>query len=378
MPPLSVLIKPVSGLCNMNCDYCFYCDETEKRAQRSYGMMTEDTLKNVIRRTILQAEGSITYAFQGGEPTLRGIEFFRRAVALQKQYNKNNIAVMNGFQTNGLLLDEEWCRFFAEQNFLVGISLDGTEMLHDQYRHSREGAGTHSRVLQSIGLLEQYGAAFNILTVVTGPLAERIEEVYLWYAKRGWSFQQYIVCLDPLGEPHGRRPYAITPEQYGRFLVTLFNLWYKDWLRDRQPYIRQFENYIAILLGYQPEACDQRGRCSLQTVVEADGSVYPCDFYVLDAYRLGNLNTQRLEDINRRGEASGFAERSAGLSGDCISCRYSQICRGGCQRSRDQIETSGLYKSYFCRSYQMFFDQCLEKMKYVAQSIRSAQQRRRE
>lgn len=369
MPPLSILIKPVSGLCNMKCDYCFYCDEAGKRSQRDYGFMTEGTLKNVIRKTILQAEGSITYAFQGGEPTLRGLDFFRRAIAYQKQYNKNNITVMNGFQTNGYLLDDDWCRFFREHGFLVGISLDGTETLHNAYRHSWEGAGTYGRVLKSIHLLEKYGIDFNILTVVTGQTAEHIEEIYRSYAEHGWGYQQYILCLDPLGEPHGNRLYGITPEQYGRFLITLFRLWYGDWEKNRQPYIRQFENYIAILLGYQPEACDQRGTCSIQTVVEADGSVYPCDFYVLDDYKLGNLNTQRLGEIHSHSKGAGFVERSKRLAEDCISCKYYRICRGGCQRSRDYIEGTGLYRNYFCESYRMFFDECLGKMEFVAETI---------
>lgn len=370
MPPLSVMIKPASGLCNMRCDYCFYGDETCKRSRKDYGYMTEDTLKNVIRRTILRAEGSITYTFQGGEPTLRGIDFFRKAAAFQRQYNKNRVKVINAFQTNGLLIDEEWCRFFRENNFLVGVSLDGTGEVHDRYRHDVSGEGTYDRILRSIELLEKCGVPFNILTVVTEKTAENIESIYRDYADRGWMYQQYIACLDPLGEAHGKNLYAITPDRYGKFLIDLFRLWFEDWREGRQPYIRQFENYIGILLGYPPEACDQRGTCGIQTVVEADGSAYPCDFYMLDEYRLGNLNVQQLDDLDRRRGELRFIERSQKLSADCAKCEYFKVCRGGCQRNRDYVEKTGLYQNYFCEGYRMFFDECLGKMEEVAKTLR--------
>ena len=142
MPPISVLMKPASGMCNMKCEYCFYCDEMEKRTTESFGFMSEETLKNVIRKTMLRAEGFASYAYQGGEPTLRGIDFFRKAVAFQKQYNRHGIQVNNALQTNGYLLDEEWCLFLKENQFLVGLSVDGTAKYHDALRHSKTGVGT--------------------------------------------------------------------------------------------------------------------------------------------------------------------------------------------------------------------------------------------
>lgn len=369
MPPLSVLIKPASGSCNMNCDYCFYCDETSKRSQALYGFMSEETLKNVIRKTISHAEGSITYAFQGGEPSLRGIEFFKLAVKFQKQYNRNNITVMNSFQTNGILIDENWCRFFKENSFLVGVSLDGIDDVHDAYRHTRDGDVTFSRILSSIRLLEKHKVDFNILTVISERAAQNVEKIYNFYSQQGWIYQQYIVCLDPLGSQHDKASLSPTSEQYGDFLIRLFRLWYRDWEKGMQPYIRQFENYIAILLGHIPEACDQCGVCSIQTVVEADGSVYPCDFYMLDEYKIGNLNTQRLSDFNHHCLTSDFVKRSLKLSEACKLCRYFYICKGGCQRNRDFIENNGLYENHFCKSYQMFFDCCLDQMKNVAKTI---------
>ena len=184
MPPISVLMKPSSGMCNMKCDYCFYCDETKKRTQQSFGFMKEETLKNIIRRTMLRAQGGISYAYQGGEPTLRGIDFFKKAVEYQKQYNKHGIQVQNAFQTNGYLLDEEWCRFLKENHFLVGVSLDGIQEIHDAYRHGKDGGPTYERVVRATKLLDEYGVDYNILTVVNRRVAGRIEEIYENYPLR--------------------------------------------------------------------------------------------------------------------------------------------------------------------------------------------------
>lgn len=369
MPAISVLMKPSSGMCNMNCDYCFYCDEAAKRQQESYGFMSEATLKNVIRKTMTKADGAISYAYQGGEPTLRGLDFFKQALAYQRQYNRRGLQVANALQTNGYAIDGEWCRFFADNHFLIGVSLDGTKAIHDAHRHAHDG-GSWERVMHSIALMEEHGVAYNILTVVNRDVARSAAEIYEFYRRQGFAYQQYIPCLDPLGEPRGKNGYALRPEEYGRFLITLFFLWHEDWTKGRQPYIRQFDNYIGILAGYPPEACDMRGCCGIQTVVEADGSAYPCDFYMLDEYRLGNFNENRLDDMDRRRKEIGFVERSAKLDASCRSCPYHFICRGGCFRNRDYLETSDTYRNYFCESYRMFFDACLDSMRQIADTLR--------
>ena len=366
MPPISVLMKPASSLCNMSCDYCFYCDEAEKRSRRSYGLMSEQTLKNIIRKTIQQAEGAISYAYQGGEPTLRGLDFFKQAIRFQNQYNRKQIKVYNAFQTNGYGLTEEWCEFFQQNHFLVGISLDGTREIHNAYRHGQDGSNTYDRVLQSTKLLDQYGVEYNILTVVNQKVANDIREIYENYRTQGWKYQQYIACLDPLGEPHGERGYALTPEKYGEFLIELFDLWYMDWKKGQQPYIRQFDNYAGILAGYCPEACEQRGICGNHFVAEANGDVYPCDFYMLDDFWLGNFNQNRLAEIEEMRKKSGFIERSKQISEKCRECKYYKICRGGCQRNRYRKNDGEGYENIFCEGYQMFFHQCMDRLEQVS------------
>ncbi len=369
MPPISVMIKPASGMCNMSCAYCFYSDEARKRSCPSYGLMSEQTLKNVIRKTVLEADGVVSYAFQGGEPTLRGLDFFRKAVSYQEQYNRKGISVQNALQTNGLLLDEDWCDFLAQNHFLVGLSVDGTEAIHDSLRRTKAGEGTFARVSKAADLMDRHQVDYNILTVVTPQVARDVEKIYRFYESRGWRYQQYIACLDPLQEGHGATPYSLSPEEYGEFLIRLFELWYRDWKKGTPPYIRQFENYVGLAAGYLAESCDMLGVCGVQNVVEADGSVYPCDFYMLDEYRLGNFNQDRMDSINEKRRLIGFRERSMKLAPSCKACPYGKMCRGGCQRNRDWNAAGGFYVNYFCKGYRMFFDACLDRVKEVSESL---------
>lgn len=364
MPPVSLLIKPASGNCNMYCDYCFYCDEASKRTTASFGFMEERTLKNVIRKFVLAAEGSCTIAFQGGEPTLRGLAFFRKVIDYVNQYNKNHIRIQYALQTNGYHITEEWCEFFREHRFLVGVSVDGTRELHDRYRHGKDKGGSYDRVLKATGLFDAYGVEYNILTVVHKQTAAAIGEIYREYQRRGWHYLQFITCLDPLGEVRGQQPYSLLPEEYGNFLNELFELWYRDWKNGRQPYIRQFENYVGILVGRMPESCEQRGICGIQNVVEADGSVYPCDFYALDEYCLGNINETGVAQMEEKRAEIGFVNRSRNHSPRCRACPWFSLCRGGCYRSRE-----GEADNYFCRGYQMFFEKNYDRLAEIAKAI---------
>lgn len=367
MPPVSVLIKPASGNCNLRCDYCFYYDTMSKREQSSYGFMTLETLEAVISRVLAYAEGHCTIAYQGGEPTLCGLDFFQKSMEFQKKHNRNHVRIENALQTNGYRLDRGWAEFFKENHFLVGVSLDGVPKLHDRYRRTAAGKGSFFSVMEHVELLKKTGVDFNILSVVNGATAPQIRKNYEFYRKNHLDFLQFIACLDPLGEQPGGREYSLTPEVYGQFLIELFDLWYQDLQAGKQPYIRQFENYISMLLGQAPESCDMRGVCGLQYVVEADGSVYPCDFYVLDRYRLGNLITDTIEEIDETRKRIGFLEESEHKEAACIQCRYYGLCRGGCRRNRlPEAE----YHQYFCKSYEMFFDACLPRMMEIAESIR--------
>ena len=368
MPPIYVMIKPVSGACNMNCQYCFYKDEMKNRNQALYGKMTEQTLEQVVKKTLNFADVECTFSFQGGEPTLAGLDFYKKLLELEDKYNAKKLSINNVIQTNGYALDREWCNFLAKHNFLVGLSVDGVRTAHDAFRKDMEGNGTYFRVLDAARMLREAGCQFNVLTVVNAKTAPKISRIYEQYRKLGFSWQQYIACLDPIWEKQNQQEYSLTPEAYGQFLIELFDLWDLDFRQGKQPYIRQFENYIGILLGILPESCEQRGICSHQSVIEADGSVYPCDFYVLDSYKLGNLKTDSFEEINANRTKLHFVEDSFNHTVECKACEYFALCRGGCRRHREQPGTM-VGENWFCKSYQMFFSARLPRLKEIAQQI---------
>lgn len=369
MPALQLLIKPASGNCNMRCDYCFYMDEMQNRQQESYGFMSLETLEILVKKALEYAEDTCEFAFQGGEPTLAGLGFYQKLIELQERYNVKSVVVKNAIQTNGYHIDEKWAAFLAEKHFLVGLSLDGVYATHNAYRKNPKGEGTFERVMNTAQLLRRYGVDFNILTVVHNRTSAKISRIYEFYKKNGFDYQQYIACLDPIGIKE-RPKYSLSAQAYGQFLIELFNLWYLDLQKGEQPYIRQFENYITILLGMEPESCDMKGICSLQQVVEADGSVYPCDFFVLDDYKLGDIRNDSFGEILERGRQMEFVQKSVPLEEECRACRYFPLCRGGCGRHRMDEQGNRTGRNRFCQSYQMFFDAALPRMLEIAQKIR--------
>lgn len=371
MQHVHLLIKPASGLCNLNCRYCFYHDLMEKRETPSHGIMTEETLEAVIEKAIAFAGRECTIAFQGGEPTLAGLDFYKKVVALEKKHNPRRIKINSAIQTNGIGLTDVWAAFFKENDFLVGLSIDGVKDTHDLYRVDGKGEGTFSRVMDTVRLFERHGVAYNILTVVNRQTARRAEKIYNFYKKNKFSYLQFIPCLDPIGDEMGQESFSLTPKEYGAFLCTLFDLWYRDIAQGTAPSVRQFENYIEMLLGGPPEACGMAGVCGHQHVVEADGSVYPCDFFVLDAYKLGNLRETDLEEINRRREALHFVEQSAAVDEKCRACRFFSLCRGGCRRHRPE-QNGVLGLNFLCAGYMRFFEYALPRMQELARTVQNS------
>lgn len=369
--PLNVLIKPVSGACNMNCTYCFYCDEMENRSQKSFGIMSEKTAESLIQKALDGTHSACTFAFQGGEPTLRGLDFFRFFCDTVRSCNIHKIPVQFALQTNGLVIDTEWAAFFAEQGFLIGLSMDGNKRIHDSMRRRRDGSGSFNNILRASQLFDNHRVEYNILTVVSASLAKNIKEVYEFYLRNNFVYQQYIPCLDPIGEKSPAHEWSLTPEAYGSFLKTLFDLWYRSFKREKPVSIRYFDNLILMLLGRPPESCGMLGRCTFQHVIEADGSVFPCDFYVLDSYKLGNIHTDSFEDIAKAREKTGFVEKSLHVDPECQTCKWYSLCRGGCRRDRDTFTGRPLEKNRFCASYKVFFPYAYERLAEIARIIGS-------
>lgn len=359
MPPLSLLIKPASGNCNMRCKYCFYADELHNRETGSYGMMSTETMHTIVDKALSFGEKSCTFAFQGGEPTLVGLEFFEDMVDYVEkclESKKKNIQIQYAIQTNGYALDEKWAKFLAEKHFLVGVSLDGTKEVHDRYRIDAAGKGTYNRILANIKMLEKYKVTYNILTVVTAAAARNGQKIYNFFKKNQFGYQQYIECLDPIGEIPGGHDYSLTPARYGTFLKNIFDSWYMDMKSGTYVYNRYFENLMMILDRQMPESCSMRGNCGKQWVIEADGSTYPCDFYALDEWKLGNIRTDAFEEMDKKRDELGFIACSEQVPEECRTCKWYPLCRNGCRRHCEPVTATDRGKNYFCEAYKEFFE----------------------
>ena len=371
MPPISLLIKPASGHCNMRCRYCFYVDETENRTQPSMGMMSLDTMRTLVDKALTYADGDCSFAFQGGEPTLAGLDFFHKfSDYVENHPNPKKIRVQYAFQTNGYALNAEWAQWFARHNVLVGISLDGPKEIHDRNRVDCQGKGTYQKVMASIQLLEKYRVEYNVLTVVSAANARRGQQVYDFFKKQGFRYQQYIECLDPIGEAPGGYDYSLTPQRYEVFLKSTFDAWYRDMKAGHYVYNRYFENLLMILAGQGAESCNLRGFCGPQWVIEADGSVYPCDFYALDEWYLGNINTDSFADMDEKRHELGFIQWSRQLPEECKACKWLPLCRNGCRRNREPVTAQSTGRNYFCSAYRGFLEYALPGLQEVLALLR--------
>jgi uncharacterized protein len=326
--------------------------------------MDARTIENIIAKTLHEVEGFCTIGFQGGEPTLAGLDFFESAVAMQKRCNTRGIKIQNTLQTNGYAITGEWAEFFSRNDFLVGVSIDGLKETHDACRKGSDGDGTFGRIAETTELLDAYGVEYNVLTVVNAVTAPRVREIYDFYEERGYRYLQFIPCLEPLGAVWGEKSYSLAPEAYGKFLCSLFDLWRDSLESGRQPYIRSFENYVGIFLGIMPESCDLRGVCGIQYAVEYDGSVFPCDFFMLDEYKLGCLNTDTFAQLDEKREEIEFIENSETLPSECAECECIAICRNGCRRYRN-----GSGKNIFCESFRMFFNHAGKRFEKIAKKM---------
>ncbi len=362
MPSVSVLIKPVSGQCNMKCEYCFYCDVAQRRDTTDFGRMSKETLEEIVRKVFAVADRSASFSFQGGEPTLRGLAFYRSFIEMQKRYNEKNIPVTNCLQTNGILINEEWARFLGENSFLVGLSLDGPREVNDKFRKLADGEGSHSKVIRAARLMKKYGVDFNILFTLTSESVKNPGKLYSFFRKNEFDFLQFMPCIDPYEGMRGRDNYSLKPQEFGNFLRKFFDRWSEEVLSGGSISVRYFDNLVSMAAGLPPEACSMRGMCSCQFIFEADGSCYPCDFYVSEEWCLGNIKDHSLQELFDSANGKAFLATGTELSAECRKCKWFPICRGGCRRDRDERT----HMNYHCRAYKGFLDYAWPKINKVA------------
>ena len=363
--PFFVLAKPVAAACNLNCRYCYYLNRPDRDPARR---MSRETLDALIRDTIAAQPGApeIHFAWQGGEPTLAGIDFFREALALQQRYRPAGTAVVNALQTNGTLLDEQWARFFAEHRFLVGISIDGPAAVHDPLRRDAHGRTTHAKVLRGLRQLQRAGVEYNALTVVHHLNYRQGRAVYRFLRRIGVRHMQFIPLVErtarsgglagpPPADPGaGVAPWTVPAQGFGEFLCDVFDEWIEHDVG--RIFVQAIEEHVAALARRPAGVCTFAADCSSAPMVEANGDVYSCDHYAFSAYRLGNLLRAPIGDLVRSARQREFGRmKGNGLPEECGKCGFLAACRGGCPKHRFVAASRGAMKNYLCPSYRRFF-----------------------
>ncbi len=375
----NILVKPAGPDCNMACRYCFYCKKaklfsgSDKHRPDKY-RMGEDILEEIIKQLMQQGPSQVAVSWQGGEPTLMGIPFYEKAVDLMQRYGRGQ-EVGNGFQTNGILIDEKWARFFRKYSFLVGLSIDGPEHVHDKYRRLAKGKGTWAKVSDTARMLQDEGVSVNALSVVNDYSVRYPKEIYQYLKDIGFEYMQFIPCVepDPL-DPENPASFSVSPEPYGRFLCALFDLWLADF-KDNLPTtsIRFFESLLYSYADYEPPECTLLPECGGYLVVEHNGDVYACDFFVEPKWRIGSVMEDSLVAMLNSQKQLEFGKMKAQLAEQCSSCEWLLYCRGGC--TKDRRLSVDREASHFCESYKIFFQHADRKFK---QLIKQREKRREE
>ena len=396
-----VMAKPSGSMCNLDCKYCFYLSKETLPNGPGTGPMNDETLELFVRQYIEGVTGpEVVFSWQGGEPTLRGLDFFRRVVALQKQFAKSNQRIENDLQTNGVLLNEEWASFLKEHRFLVGLSIDGPRELHDQFRINKGGAPTFDKVMAAAKLLRKFGVRFNTLTCVHRLNASRPLDVYRFLrGELGSTYIQFIPIvqlkgfettapqkwdsarLPIVGAPEARpdhpnsvvTDWSVDPEEYGHFLSRVFDEWRRKDLG--KVLVNHFETLVAQHLGLPSQICIYNEFCGKGVVVEHDGSVYSCDHYVYPEYRLGALREKPLADMvfSPAQVKFGYA-KSETLPRYCRECIYLKDCWGECPKNRLLRAPDGeAGLNYLCAGLKKFYKHALPEVEQITGTIRRQQ-----
>jgi uncharacterized protein len=381
-----LLVKPAGAACNLDCSYCFYLEKPDLFPGRTSPRMSEEILETLTQQYLDAVSGAeAVFAWQGGEPTLMGLDFFRHAIALQARYGAVR-RIRNTLQTNGVLLDDDWGGFLAEHRFLVGISLDGPAELHDGHRRDRGGHPTHGAVLRGLEVLKRHGVEFNTLTAVHRQNARDPQAVYQFLKECGSKHWQFIPVverfpLDPetgqphrLGVPPGTEglgtattvtPWSVDPDDYGGFLTGVFDRWVREDVG--RVFVQMFEVALGNWLRADAGLCLFAETCGRSPAVEANGDVFACDHYVYPNYRLGNIGDRPLAELLRLPSQERFGRHKAeAMPGTCRRCPYLFACRGECPKNRFTLDANGEPGlNYLCPAYRRFFahvDPCLRMM----------------
>ena len=381
-----VMAKPVGPICNLDCRYCFYLEKENLYGKKQDWAMPDPLLESYISQYITAQDApAISFAWQGGEPTLLGVDFFRKVIAIQKKY-ANGKKIENAFQTNGVLLDDRWGEFLAENQFLIGISIDGPAELHDFYRVDKGGAPTFDRVMRGLRFLKKHQVEFNALTVVNRQNSQLPLRVYRFLKSIGCQFMQFIPIVERVAkaanpdglvlisprDPHSAEvsDWSVDSQQYGVFLCTIFD----DWVRKDvgSYYVQLFDVTLESWLGREPSLCVFRPTCGTAMALEHNGDLYSCDHYVYPENKLGNILEQPLSALVNSPQQRSFGlDKRDSLPRYCRECDVRFACNGECPKHRFILTPDGEPGlNYLCAAYKLFFKHVDPYMKFMAGEIR--------
>lgn len=383
--PLYVMAKSVSSICNLACDYCYYLEKHhlyKDNALKNY-TMSDELLERFVQHYIAsQTMPQVLFTWHGGEPLMRPLSFYKKVVALQKQYAGGR-TIDNCIQTNGTLLTDEWCKFFKENNWLVGVSIDGPQEFHDEYRKNKAGAPSFNKVMQGIRLLNKHGVEWNAMAVVNDYNADYPLEFYHFFKSIGCRYIQFTPVVERLvSHADGRHlgsladqgdypvaPFSVSAQQWGKFLCAIFD----EWVRNDvgQYYIQLFDTTLANWVGEQPGVCTMAKQCGHAAVMEYNGDLYCCDHFVFPEYKLGNIYQDSLTKMvySEKQLAFGSAKERS-LPTQCRECNYLFACNGECPKNRF-IETDEPNKplNYLCKGYYQFFEHAAPYMDFMKKEL---------
>lgn len=381
--PMYVMLKPAGSLCNLRCKYCYYLEKDKLYKQCKNHVISDELLEKFIKEYIeAQTTPQVLFTWHGGETLMRPISFYKRALELQRIYGRGR-QIDNCIQTNGTLLNDEWCQFFKENNFLVGVSIDGPQEFHDEYRRTATNKPTFVKVMNGINLLNKYGVEWNALAVVNDYNADYPLEFYRFFKQIGCKYIQFSPIVERVvkredgltlapgmqGGDTGLADFSITPEQWGNFLCTIFDEWVHNDVGEY--FVQLFDATLANWVGQAPGVCILAEECGHAGVMEFNGDVYSCDHFVYPEHLLGNLHTKTITEMMYSEQQNKFAKmKKQMLPQQCKECKFLFACHGECPKNRFLNDKYGNYGlNYLCKGYRQFFEHVEPYMNFMKREL---------
>ena len=381
--PMYVMLKPAGSLCNLRCKYCYYLEKDKLYKQCKNHVISDELLEKFIKEYIeAQTTPQVLFTWHGGETLMRPISFYKRALELQRIYGRGR-QIDNCIQTNGTLLTDEWCQFFKDNNFLVGVSIDGPQEFHDEYRRTATNKPTFVKVMNGINLLNKHGVEWNALAVVNDYNADYPLKFYRFFKQIGCKYIQFSPIVERVvkredgltlapgmqGGDAGLADFSITPEQWGNFLCTIFDEWVHNDVGEY--FVQLFDATLANWVGQAPGVCILAEECGHAGVMEFNGDVYSCDHFVYPEHLLGNLHTKNITEMMYSDQQNKFAKmKKQMLPQQCKECKFLFACHGECPKNRFLNDKYGNYGlNYLCKGYRQFFEHVEPYMNFMKREL---------